>query len=586
MVALDPPFRGENLITLGHNILYTDPKPLSESYSSALNDFIMTLLKKDPNARPQVSDIWHYFEENEEENNTILSIDNEGRNIQQNKILNPKKSNKTTLLFPNGNKLPCNQILIQKIDALRYESPLKIKEDKENQDFMSRSRQQTSRPISLSPPRNIGTRKELYEKIVEKRKNSEDKPVGVRKIEDLQKANQIIVVELKNDSLKKQSEKTSVKNSRQEPLKIIAESKGKNREFGKDKDERSINEAPKADSKEWKTLLNVNPENKELSIETKQEIHNITELNRKENKEDQNLKNENHIEKNREDHKSNYARWMTKILQLEKKKEQTKAKSIKAVSPKILIITPLIKQISSNIQRNYLVSSSPFEKKEKSRNRSHETKFKFVSATPSSKDCSDSNIQSTNTEEINRALERDRKSKKSRIEKTEKRGNHSFDVQIRPVSANLLSNYFLRSQSPEIKIAAEKKNSSIGIEEIKESLPIPQTPVKVSNITANHDKTKDFPKEAQKIGNLLVQMKEFEDLNKLKIKRTTLHNFEKRETQGKDMRVLRGFDVTRPKARMISSVGFVYKDEKFQTIESDDNNSFITFLENKSNFYF
>jgi len=48
MSALDPPFTGDNLITLGYNIVHKYPKPLPAIYSPKLVTLIMKLLEKNP----------------------------------------------------------------------------------------------------------------------------------------------------------------------------------------------------------------------------------------------------------------------------------------------------------------------------------------------------------------------------------------------------------------------------------------------------------------------------------------------------------------------------------------------------------
>lgn len=57
MSALEPPFSGENLISLGYNIVNRIPKSIPSIYSEELNKFIMTLLEKDPEKRKPLSQV-------------------------------------------------------------------------------------------------------------------------------------------------------------------------------------------------------------------------------------------------------------------------------------------------------------------------------------------------------------------------------------------------------------------------------------------------------------------------------------------------------------------------------------------------
>lgn len=52
LAQLEPPFQGDNLITLGNNIVNKKPKPLPQGFSSKLISFIDHLLSKKPYDRP------------------------------------------------------------------------------------------------------------------------------------------------------------------------------------------------------------------------------------------------------------------------------------------------------------------------------------------------------------------------------------------------------------------------------------------------------------------------------------------------------------------------------------------------------
>mgnify|MGYP002622223551 CR=1 FL=1 len=61
IIALEPPFYGDNLITLGYNIVHKYPKPLSNSYSPKLTSIVMKFLEKNPATRPKISEVLDLF---------------------------------------------------------------------------------------------------------------------------------------------------------------------------------------------------------------------------------------------------------------------------------------------------------------------------------------------------------------------------------------------------------------------------------------------------------------------------------------------------------------------------------------------
>ena len=50
VTALSHPFEGKNIINLGQNILFNEPKPIP-NYSNELNTFLKSLLEKNPSKR-------------------------------------------------------------------------------------------------------------------------------------------------------------------------------------------------------------------------------------------------------------------------------------------------------------------------------------------------------------------------------------------------------------------------------------------------------------------------------------------------------------------------------------------------------
>lgn len=61
LAALEPPFVGDNLITLGYNIVHKSPKALPTVYSQKLVSFIMKFLEKSPSSRPRISEMYDQF---------------------------------------------------------------------------------------------------------------------------------------------------------------------------------------------------------------------------------------------------------------------------------------------------------------------------------------------------------------------------------------------------------------------------------------------------------------------------------------------------------------------------------------------
>jgi NIMA (never in mitosis gene a)-related kinase len=55
LARLQPPFQGENLISLGISIVSKEPEPIPANYSSQLSEFVAKLLMKMPNDRPSSS---------------------------------------------------------------------------------------------------------------------------------------------------------------------------------------------------------------------------------------------------------------------------------------------------------------------------------------------------------------------------------------------------------------------------------------------------------------------------------------------------------------------------------------------------
>lgn len=194
LVALEAPFKGDNLISLGHNIVYNEPKTLPEGYSSMLNSLIMTLLNKDPGARPNIVEVWQYFPEAfRAPENIINKLKEREKNMPP---IGAGSKNASMGATMTSMKLPTNKVLIEKFDAIRNvsQSPLKPREGRApvveakdqsvfeiksaNANQSNNNQNNNSRVSSVSPQKMISTRKEIFEKISNKRKEPEESVVA------------------------------------------------------------------------------------------------------------------------------------------------------------------------------------------------------------------------------------------------------------------------------------------------------------------------------------------------------------------------------------------------------------------------
>jgi serine/threonine protein kinase len=73
LVMLEPPFTGDNLISLGMNIVNSAPKEFPQRYTNRLSSLVFKALEKIPVIRPSISEIirLYFFEEPRQVENTI-----------------------------------------------------------------------------------------------------------------------------------------------------------------------------------------------------------------------------------------------------------------------------------------------------------------------------------------------------------------------------------------------------------------------------------------------------------------------------------------------------------------------------------
>jgi serine/threonine protein kinase len=83
MAALEPPFIGDNLISLGYNIVNKAPKQLPSSYSAKLASFVKLFLEKNPITRPKIAQIWEFFSQKEKGRKEKGKNENNGETSEQ-----------------------------------------------------------------------------------------------------------------------------------------------------------------------------------------------------------------------------------------------------------------------------------------------------------------------------------------------------------------------------------------------------------------------------------------------------------------------------------------------------------------------
>ena len=110
---------GDNLITLGYNIVHKNPKALPDSYSNKLTLLINKFLEKNPNSRPKISEMWDYFPQK------VKGNTRSGLFSEPNENLQPAIVNRIELHNINSAKL----LKVEEVEKKPYDkglgSPLK-----------------------------------------------------------------------------------------------------------------------------------------------------------------------------------------------------------------------------------------------------------------------------------------------------------------------------------------------------------------------------------------------------------------------------------------------------------------------------
>lgn len=116
LTNFEPPFIGENLISLGYNIVNKAPKALNSMYSLRLANFIFRLLEKNPGKRPKVMDLIREIEVSsrktarEEKKSEKIEVSNEKEYLILKKNIMEERANKYRKIHEKFNKIEGEKI--------------------------------------------------------------------------------------------------------------------------------------------------------------------------------------------------------------------------------------------------------------------------------------------------------------------------------------------------------------------------------------------------------------------------------------------------------------------------------------------
>jgi hypothetical protein len=92
LCALAPPFYGENLISLGYNIVHKSQKPIPSMYTTGLEKFIWKLLDKGPATRPSANEAMHLIAQFSKTFKVQVSSKKSMENLTRKPIFGSRKS--------------------------------------------------------------------------------------------------------------------------------------------------------------------------------------------------------------------------------------------------------------------------------------------------------------------------------------------------------------------------------------------------------------------------------------------------------------------------------------------------------------
>ena len=208
LTNFEPPFIGENLISLGFNIVNKPPKPLNSMYSLRLANFIFRLLEKNPGKRPKVMDLIREIElssrktAREEKKNEKIEVSNEKEYLILKKNIMEEKANKYRKIHEKFNKIEKNasvpefpeKKMSENNNNYKLESFSQIKTNKNSGNFIKNANQiennnelEEKLPVEKKEAKNITIEKNewffdkkteksplISENIQEKNKKSQD----------------------------------------------------------------------------------------------------------------------------------------------------------------------------------------------------------------------------------------------------------------------------------------------------------------------------------------------------------------------------------------------------------------------------
>jgi len=280
--------------------------------------------------------------------------------------------------------------------------------------------------------------------------------------------------------------------------------------------------------------------------------------------------------------KEEYSGWMARAIKLEKHK--SKPVQMPVVPTKMSIMTPLLKQISAKVKRNYLVSANISFNSEKP------IVFSSQNVVPTTETPNLKN-QSFNigpSREESKEILKDRK--KNQAEKLEKQKiNRSYDLEIRPVSAQLLINHSVRISPSRMVLESDMKIQESKLQPVKKN-PLDVSFKTLLSPTGNKNDGGETPFVIKR-EHRYVSADRFGDVNRSHRKNVPVNDSGncRPDSRGQqDLRALRGPNVAKSTNLMAISNGFNFRrtqaNSQYNSIDYDENSSFPTELKSRGIF--
>ena len=278
--------------------------------------------------------------------------------------------------------------------------------------------------------------------------------------------------------------------------------------------------------------------------------------------------------------KEEYSGWMARAIKLEKHK--SKPVQMPVVPTKMSIMTPLLKQISAKVKRNYLVSANI------SFNSDKPIIFSSQGVVPTTETPNLKN-QSFNvgpSREESKEILKDRK--KNQVEKLEKQKiNKSYDLEIRPVSAQMLINHSVRISPSRMVLESDMKIQESKLQPIKKN-PLDVSFKTLLSPTGNKNDGGETPLTIIKKEHRYVSADKFGDVNRSHRRNVPANDTGNCRVESKgqqDLRAWRAPNVVKSANVMAISNGFNFKrnqaNSQYNSIEYDESPSFPTELKSR-----